>query len=206
VTGHTTLILGGARSGKSTWAEHLAAESSRPVLFVATAAAGDDEMAERIARHRAQRPARWRTVEEPVRLLHAVEMTAHRGETVVVDCLTLWVSNVILRAVGLGRDVDTVPADEWDTIETALVSEAQALLARARERNLDCILISNEVGMGVVPGTTLGRRYRDALGRVNQAVAGGAASVVLMVAGIPIDLRQLSASQTRRDGDGVAGS
>ena len=203
MTGHTTLVLGGARSGKSTWAEQRAAESGRPVLYVATAAAGDDEMAERIAWHRAQRPAIWRTVEEPEYLLQVIGAHALPGETVLVDCLTLWVSNVILRDMAMGdwHDADAVPLEAWARIESSLVSESQALLALARERDLELILVSNEVGLGVVPGTSLGRRYRDALGRVNQAVAGGAESVVLMVAGLALDLRHLAAARHREPGD-----
>ena len=194
MTGHTTLILGGARSGKSTWAEHLAAQSNRPVLFVATASAGDDEMAQRITRHRAQRPSEWRTIEEPSGLLHAIQTAARPGDAVLVDCLTLWVSNRIGDAIGAFPDVGDLPAQMWDQLETSLVTEAQILVATARERDLILILISNEVGMGIVPATPLGRRYRDVLGRVNQAVAVTADSVVLMIAGLPVDLRQLTAA------------
>jgi adenosylcobinamide kinase/adenosylcobinamide-phosphate guanylyltransferase len=194
VTGHITLILGGARSGKSTWAEHLASQSGRPVLFVATATAGDAEMAARIARHRAARPPDWHTVEEPSELLDAVQAAARPGEAVLVDCLTLWVSNRIGFAIGAIPDADELPAEMWDPLETSLVTEAEALVATARERDLGLMLISNEVGLGIVPATPLGRRYRDALGRVNQAVAATADSVVFMIAGLPVDLRQLTAA------------
>jgi adenosylcobinamide kinase / adenosylcobinamide-phosphate guanylyltransferase len=190
VSGHITLVVGGARSGKSTWADQRARESSRPVLYVATATAGDDEMAERIAAHQAQRPSHWRTLEEPERLLHAIQANATARDTVVVDCLTLWVSNMMLKAIGPGCDADTVPPSAWTVHEETIASEAHALLMLARERDLTLILVSNEVGMGVVPGTSLGRRFRDALGRVNQSVGSAADSVILMVAGIPVDLRQ----------------
>ena len=102
------------------------------VLYVATATAGDDEMAARIAAHQSQRPASWRTIEEPHNLLHAVQANATPGDAVVVDCLTLWVSNVLLKAIGPERDADTMPPTEWTTIEASVVNEAQALLADAR--------------------------------------------------------------------------
>jgi adenosylcobinamide kinase / adenosylcobinamide-phosphate guanylyltransferase len=194
MTGHTTLILGGARSGKSVWAEHLASQSGRPVLFVATATAGDAEMAERITRHRAQRPPDWRTLEEPVRLLNSIRASAQPGDVVLVDCLTLWVSNIIVETIGPEQEADSLPGETWRAIETSIVDEAHALAPAARDRGLTLMLISNEVGLGVVPATSLGRRYRDILGRVNQAVASVADSVVLMVAGLPVDVRKLTAT------------
>lgn len=190
----TTLILGGARSGKSDWAERLAAAADRPVLFLATATAGDAEMADRIAAHRAARPAAWRTVEEPANLAAAVRDHARAGETVLVDCLTLWVSNLLLgRLDRLGAaDPDAIPARDWNAGERELLDATADLLATARARNLSLILVSNEVGLGLVPATPLGRRYRDALGRVNRLAAAAADPVVLMVAGLPVDLRRLA--------------
>ena len=191
MTAHITLVLGGARSGKSTWAERQVAASGGPVLYVATATAGDDEMAERIAAHRAGRPAHWRTIEAPLQLTETIRANAAPGDCVLVDCLTLWVSNELLAAID-GQDPDHVPPATWGTSETALVSEAYALLALARERGLVLVLVSNEVGMGIVPATPLGRGYRDILGRVNQAVASEADAVILMVAGLAVDLRRLA--------------
>jgi adenosylcobinamide kinase/adenosylcobinamide-phosphate guanylyltransferase len=191
VSGQVTLILGGARSGKSACAERLAGESGRPVLYVATATPGDEEMAARIAAHRAQRPAGWRTIEAPEHILQAIPDHAKPGDGVLLDCLTLWVSNVILREIGTA-EVDTIPPQQWAAIEASLVDEAQALITSARERDFTLFLVSNEVGMGVVPPFPLGRRFQDILGRVNQAVAATSDSVLLMIAGLPVDLRGLA--------------
>jgi adenosylcobinamide kinase / adenosylcobinamide-phosphate guanylyltransferase len=191
VSGHITLVTGGARSGKSAWADQRARESGRQVLYVATATAGDDEMAARIAAHQAQRPSQWRTIEEPEHLLDAIQANATPGDAVVVDCLTLWVSNVLLKAIGPERDADMLPLTAWTAIEASVVNEAQALLADASDRDLALILVSNEVGMGVVPGTSLGRHYRDILGRINQLVGSTADALILMIAGLAVDLRQL---------------
>ena len=129
-----------------------------------------------------------------MRLLHAIQANSTPGDTVVVDCLTLWVSNVLLKAIGPERDADTIPQEVWTVIEASLVNEANALLTVARDRDLMLILVSNEVGMGVVPATSLGRHYRDILGRVNQVMGSTADSVILMIAGLPVDLRQLTAA------------
>jgi adenosylcobinamide kinase/adenosylcobinamide-phosphate guanylyltransferase len=190
--GRTTLVLGGARSGKSAWAEQLARQSGQPVLYVATATASDDEMADRIAAHRAQRPTDWRTIEEPERLLSAIQANSSPGDTVIVDCLTLWVSNIMLWTIGPDWHEDAVSSAEWAAIERTLLAEARDLIAMAQDRALRLILVSNEVGMGVVPTTPLGRRFQDVLGRLNQMVGHHADDVVLMMAGIPIHIRQVA--------------
>ena len=191
MSGHVILILGGARSGKSAWAERLAAQRGQPVLYLATATAGDEEMAARIAQHRAARPNGWTTMEEPLHLLRAID-AADVGQTVLVDCLTLWVSNALLGQLAPGQDADSLLEEAWAATEAAVVEEARALAPAARERDLTLILVSNEVGMGIVPAAPLGRRYRDILGRVNQEAAREADAVVIMIAGIPVDLRQLT--------------
>jgi adenosylcobinamide kinase/adenosylcobinamide-phosphate guanylyltransferase len=191
VRGYTTLVLGGARSGKSRWAEQLARRSGQPVLYIATATAGDAEMTARIAAHRSQRPTHWRTVEEPERLLATIQDNALPGDTVVVDCLTLWVSNVMLQMIDPDHEVDTVSAQPWATVEQALLTEVQDLITLGRERGLRLILVSNEVGMGVVPATTLGRHFRDILGRINQVVAHQADATVLIIAGMLVDLSRV---------------
>jgi adenosylcobinamide kinase/adenosylcobinamide-phosphate guanylyltransferase len=170
-----TLVLGGARSGKSTFAERRAAESGRPVLYLATATAGDAEMAARIAAHRAARPADWRTVEVPLEPAAAIREHARGGDLVLLDCVTLWVSNRLLAD----------PA----TSDAELVGAAEGIADAARERGADLVAVSNEGGLGVVPAYPLGRRYRDALGRVNQALAARADEALLLVAGLPLRLK-----------------
>jgi adenosyl cobinamide kinase/adenosyl cobinamide phosphate guanylyltransferase len=159
-----TLLLGGAASGKSRSAAALAARTGRPVTVIATAEALDDEMAARIARHRRERPEGWSVIEEPLDLIGAVERA--RGAT-IVDCLTLWVSNL------LGDDL----GDE--EIADRAAAAAKACAARPEPT----IVISNEVGSGIVPMSPLARQYRDVLGRVNATFADEADVVALMVAG-----------------------
>ena len=158
------LLVGGARSGKSSLALRLAAEHARPVVFIATAEARtDDEMAERIERHRAERPAAWETVEEPLRLLDVLE-AAPAESCVVVDCLSRWVANLLERG---------------EEVEQAAVAAANM----AAGRSGPTIAVTNEVGLGVVPATPLGRAYRDVLGRVNAVWADAADASYFVVAG-----------------------
>lgn len=159
-----TVLIGGARSGKSALAVDLAARSGRPVVFVATATRSDDEMAERIDRHRAERPADWRTIEAPVDLVRALDV-ADDAACVVVDCLSLWTMNVF---------------DDDDATVLARVADQ---VARARARSGPTIVVGNEVGTGIVPGDPASRRYRDLLGRVNAAWSRVADRAFLVVAG-----------------------
>lgn len=178
------LILGGARSGKSAYAERLARARGGTVLFVATATAGDEEMARRIAAHRAARPAEWRTIEAPVAVADQLGTSAGSvpAATVLLDCLTLLVSNLLLAHEAAGE------------VEVArrVDAEIDALVGRFGEGAASWIVVSNEVGLGLVPPYPLGRLYRDLLGRANQRVAARADRVYLMVAGLPLEIKALA--------------
>jgi adenosyl cobinamide kinase/adenosyl cobinamide phosphate guanylyltransferase len=166
------LVLGGARSGKSRYAVRSQPADQR-VLFIATAEARDADMALRIARHRAERPLAWATVEEPYDLVARLERLPDDVESVIVDCVTLWVSNRQLR----GDD------------DRAILGDARRLAASIRVPRANLTLISNEVGEGVHPPTADGLRFRDLLGLVNQEIAAACETVVLMVAGIPLAVK-----------------
>jgi adenosylcobinamide kinase / adenosylcobinamide-phosphate guanylyltransferase len=167
--GLLTLVLGGARSGKSRYAEWLIATYPPPWIYVATAEAGDDEMAERIAAHRARRDAAWQTVEAPHELAGALNATP-AGAAVLVDCVTLWLSNLLES----GLDIET---------ETGNLQEV--LTARAGPT----VIVSNEVGLGIVPDNALARRFRDIQGALNQRPAAQAQRVIMMVAGVPVAVK-----------------
>jgi adenosylcobinamide kinase/adenosylcobinamide-phosphate guanylyltransferase len=171
--GSVTLVLGGARSGKSRYAQQLA-DQSRHVVFVATAKASDEEMHAKIDRHREDRPKEWLTVEEPLDLPKVLAEQELESEVIVVDCLTIYAAN-LLEAEG----------DNNDAIEHRVAKLCEAL----RTAQCAVVLVSNEVGSGVVPAYPLGRRYRDLLGEINQKIARVADDVVLMVAGLPLALK-----------------
>lgn len=167
----STLVLGGARSGKSAYAERLAVETGLERLYCATATPFDAEMAARIARHRADRADEgWQTIEEALDIAAVIRRDATPTCVILVDCLTLWLNNLMFA----GQDVAVAQA---------------ALLEALREARGPVILVSNEVGLGLVPETPLGRDFRDAQGRLNQAVAAQVASVVFVAAGLPLKLK-----------------
>lgn len=239
-----TLILGGARSGKSALAEKLAQVRSGAggaVLYVATSLPTDQEMRDRIARHQASRPANWRTVEAPYDLARQVLANLQNEQIVLVDCLTIWTSNLMLResqsqaylletppfpgeiyedaitprkirashnrtssALEPDREEDItsdlqlevaakppVRPPDYDRLEAAITTELENLVTHLRERQLGLLLVSNEVGMGLVPPYELGRAYRDLLGRVNQRLARLADEAFIVFAGLPIELKKL---------------
>jgi adenosylcobinamide kinase/adenosylcobinamide-phosphate guanylyltransferase len=187
--GQLILVLGGVRSGKSDYAEELAQSLGQAqVLFVATAEAGDAEMARRIAAHQQSRPASWRTFEASHSIGEAIQRQIGDAAVVLVDCITLLVSNVML---ALGDDPDAAQAEQ------AVQDEIQGLLQTCRRNPITCIAVSNEVGLGVVPEHRLGRLYRDLLGKANQALAAQADEVYLMVAGLAVELKALAAPRKK---------
>lgn len=167
----TELILGGARSGKSRYALSQALAHAGPVTWVATAEAWDEEMRERITIHRAERPAHWGTVEAPLQLSAA--LVTCRDQFVVIDCLTLWLSN------WLCRDDETL----WQ-------AERAAFMQEITQTRAPLLLVSNEVGFGIVPDNALARRFRDEAGRLHQDIAARVPTVTLVVAGIPLQIKK----------------
>ena len=168
-----TFLLGGARSGKSSLAVEIGRRHDGPVTYVATAPITDDDMAERVARHRDERPTDWATIEEETDLVAAIDaVDAPGGGLVIVDCLTLWTSNLMWREVA----------------ESEIVDRAAAFAEHCAAREDRIVAISNEVGLGVHPDTDLGRRYRDVLGRVNQTIAAVADPALFLVAGRALPL------------------
>jgi len=170
----SVLFIGGARSGKSRLAqchaEAIASGANTALFFLATAQAFDDEMQDRIARHQVDRDARWQTVECPIDLSHAIAANDGNGRVLLVDCLTLWTSNLLLTAADIPAATDSL---------CAAVAAAQGHI----------ILVTNEVGMGIVPDNALARQFRDAAGRVNQAVAAAAQSVRFVTAGLCLNIK-----------------
>lgn len=165
-----TLILGGARSGKSRHGEALVESAAESCVYLATAQAGDAEMAARIARHRQRRGLRWTTIEEPFDLSGSLKLYCGPDRAVLVDCLTLWLSNLL----GAKRDPET---------------ETKTLIAALPDLKGPAVFVSNEVGQGIVPDNALARRFVDEAGRLHQALAAAADSVIFMTAGLPLILK-----------------
>ncbi|WP_428354477.1 bifunctional adenosylcobinamide kinase/adenosylcobinamide-phosphate guanylyltransferase [Methyloprofundus sp.] len=170
------LILGGARSGKSHYAEQLAEASNKQVIYIATGSAGDNEMLERIAKHQAERPRYWETIEEPVLLADVISQYAGSNNYLLVDCLTLWLSNILFDAQG-----------EYQ--EDIFLQQKQALLEIIPDLHTEIALVSNEVGLGVVPMDKMSRRFVDEAGILHQQLAKICSHVTLVTAGLPQALK-----------------
>lgn len=166
-----TLILGGARSGKSSFALDLARDKEA-VAFIATALPLDEEMDKRIRHHKEERPSHWKTIEEPIDLLTVIR-GLNNVEIIILDCLTMWVSNLLERYT-----------------DEEIIRMAEEIAKYSRDLKSEVITISNEVGLGIVPEYPIGRRYRDLLGRVNQTFAKYSNKVFFMIAGIPLEVKR----------------
>jgi adenosylcobinamide kinase/adenosylcobinamide-phosphate guanylyltransferase len=177
------LILGGARSGKSAHAEQLALASGLEIVYIATASAGDGEMADRIAHHQGRRPAHWTTVETPLALAEALAQWRSPQRLILVDCLTLWLSNQLFADGTVYPDVGTI------TLPARWLRDRAALLAEIDQDKGPVIFVSNEVGMGIVPYGAISRAFSDEAGRLNQAVAAACDTVTLVAAGLPLRLK-----------------
>ncbi len=173
-----TLVTGGARSGKSTFAEQLALEmGGDQVTYIATLTAGDQEMQDRIKTHRLRRPKLWQTLEPPTTPIQAIPMVT--GDVILLDCLSGWISTLLL-------ENENLPAPDFDTLVDRSIEKLVAAIAGSNRR---VIVVTNEVGSGVVPATQMGRIFRDALGRANLSIAGAADEVIEIVVGIPRQLK-----------------
>jgi adenosylcobinamide kinase/adenosylcobinamide-phosphate guanylyltransferase len=176
-----TLILGGARSGKSSYAQQLALKYGGRVLYIATSQALDEEMSARIAVHRSERPHDWKTIEAPTQIAAALQ-NRPEADIILLDCITLLVSNLLL------KDGSREGEPDEEVCSQRVETEIQEILFSARSLPADWIIVSNEVGLGVVPPYPLGRVYRDLLGRANQRLAAAADEVYFMISGIPVPI------------------
>lgn len=184
--GKLILVTGGARSGKSSFAEETAKKSGSNILYIATSAACDDEMKERIKRHREQRPPEWETVEAYRDMDINLEGRLDSKDAVLLDCITIMVSNIMLEKA---MDWDGISQDEISTVEDKVKDEIEKLIILAKEAFIPFIIVTNELGMGVVPPYELGRAIRDIAGRANQMLAKAADEVYMCISGIPLKIK-----------------
>jgi adenosylcobinamide kinase/adenosylcobinamide-phosphate guanylyltransferase len=175
------LITGGARSGKSRMAQELARKAGGPVLFVATAEAGDEEMKQRIEAHRKNRPADWTTLEVKTHIGRKITANIGRTKTVVIDCITLLVNNIFQQHEGI---------EDALILEEAVEAEIKELISCIKHSSARFIIVTNEVGLGIVPADRVSRLYRDLLGKANQMLAEHTDEVIFMVAGIPVTVKK----------------
>lgn len=178
------LILGGARSGKSRYAQEIALKSAQPVLFVATAEAGDEEMKQRIEEHQKARPSTWHTLEATTDIGRQIKQRAGKVQTVIIDCIALLVSNILTQHGHPTGELIDAPL-----IEKEVLAEINGLTKYMNQVKANFIIVSNEVGLGLVPANGMSRLYRDLLGKVNQILAQQCNEVYLMVAGLPLPIK-----------------
>lgn len=179
------LVTGGARSGKSIFAEKLAKEQGDRVVYLATAAALDGEMKERIKAHKKARPSSWLTLEETIEVVKALREIPPEEEVVLLDCLTLWISNMMLEKAGAQEP----SGGRVKSLEDELIREGEGLIQELEKRKQKVIVVTNELGLGVVPEFVLGRIFRDTVGKVNQLVARSADEVYFLISGIPMKIK-----------------
>jgi len=181
-----TLIIGGARSGKSNYAQELALKCPQPVLFVATAEADDEEMRQRIEEHKKVRPSTWRTLEVTTHVGNQIRREIGEMQTVIVDCVTLLVNNIFSRYFNSSMELgDAAP------VEKEVIAEISELVDCISQVDASFIIVTNEVGLGIVPAISMSRLYRDLLGRANQILAQHTDEVYLMVAGLPVKIKPM---------------
>ena len=184
------LVLGGARSGKSAFAQQLAQFSERSVAMIATATASDEDMRERIIRHRAARSSHWHTIEEPLKLAEAFRQAASVADVILLDCITVWLSNWLFSQGGPDHIETAALLSSYTNGALDAIEELLTTLA-GLDASKTLIAVTNEVGLGIVPAYPIGRIYRDVLGHVNQRLAAVATRVYLMVAGLGVDIKRL---------------
>lgn len=184
--GRMIFVTGGTRSGKSAFAEKITAALGDKVVYIATARAEDGEMEKRIALHRERRPAVWRTVEEPEKVGEAIEQWEQQAEVILLDCLTMYISNLLL--AGENGEEDREKAELQDR---AIVNLMEKTAAAARASKAHVVVVSNEVGLSLISPYSLGRRYQELVGRANQIFARAADETYLVVAGMPLDLKEM---------------
>jgi adenosylcobinamide kinase/adenosylcobinamide-phosphate guanylyltransferase len=187
IMGKIVLITGGARSGKSSYAENLAKESDEDVLYIATAVPFDDEMKDRIAKHRESRPSNWCTHEGYRNLKQVFEDVTMSFEVILLDCITVMVTNIMFDLIG--EDVELLSAMDLSRIEKEVMKEVSDFVISIEENSKTVIFVTNELGSGLVPEYKLGRIFRDIAGRVNQYLAGKADEVFMVVCGIPVKIK-----------------
>ncbi|AET67100.1 adenosyl cobinamide kinase/adenosyl cobinamide phosphate guanylyltransferase [Desulfosporosinus orientis DSM 765] len=184
-----TFITGGARSGKSSFAERLAAKDKRPVIYIATAQVWDKEMAIRVKKHQEQRPASWRLIEEPLNIRETLTLLKDEEVVILLDCVTLWLTNMLLAGQADQAEEAEQGSQIYNHIEPKILDIVKDVARLAQEIKPKVIFVSNEVGQGIVPENPLARAYRDLAGRSNQILARCAENVYMVIAGFPIDVK-----------------